>query len=317
MLKQDGVTPTLYKFTDDPNYVWVNDGKDIIKTTHQVLGGNSGLVPNGPVNPVLSDLYDRVGLAYRLALSSGNRGYASMNVIDSSKVLTPADMGGLISIFTQHIGTPPTAAVQITLPSRADLIAAGVGYFDMQATSPYFTAKGGSITPITIRGYQTNAGVPLKLVTDNPTTPGSPVAGDDFGQNINVAQFAKPEAYIYGHEYIELIPLIIHDIDNDFWFMTWVSYNHTTAYDKIGQYAQEAVGIIRQGQIKADGTSNTRAAYPRLWQALDTGGFLDSELIAQGSKTNPLYGDGDGTTTFTTPNVSSLGASLVDWLLWY
>lgn len=62
-----------------------------------------------------------------------------------------------------------------------------------------------------------------------------------------------------------------------------------------------------QGWLYANGQEVTRAAYPALWARVSAGNNL---AATQGAKTHGQYGPGNGTTTFTLPNM--YGASTAD-----
>jgi hypothetical protein len=58
--------------------------------------------------------------------------------------------------------------------------------------------------------------------------------------------------------------------------------------------------IVPTGYLIANGQSVLRAGYPALWAAVQAGGNL---AASEGAKTAGQYGPGDGSTTFTLPNL--------------
>ncbi len=312
MRVQDGIDPLKWKFKGDPTYVWTDEGEEVLYVDTYAFGcihatgADNGVA--GP-NTRFDDLYNRVGFVKRAVDAAGNRGYSKNVVKNATGALTLAD-SGVISVVTDDIGTPPTTAVTLTLPTRLELTDGGVGFFNRVLTTPFLTPQGGGITPFIIYGYQTTSGVPLKVqvATVSPS-------GLDLAQSIFIDGFSGTEIYLYAGEYAELIPGIVYDVANNLYAMTWVAYVHKSGYANVGKYAQNPAGTIAFLQLKADGATKNRDAFPRLWQILNTG-FLSSVLVAQGSKTNATYGDGNGTTTFTLPNLGALNG-LVDWCLNY
>lgn len=65
---------------------------------------------------------------------------------------------------------------------------------------------------------------------------------------------------------------------------------------------------IPQGWVRANGQSLSRSAYPALWAFAQASGNL---AATQEDKTAGQYGPGNGTTTFTTPNLEADGGYFI------
>jgi phage-related tail fiber protein len=69
--------------------------------------------------------------------------------------------------------------------------------------------------------------------------------------------------------------------------------------DMTGVISSFAATIAPDGWLKANGAELLRADYPELWAYAQASG----NLVAQGSKEAGNFGDGDGSTTFTLPDI--------------
>lgn len=312
---QDPIVPTQWNFQGDSNFVWTDLGKEVVYVDDDVLGAEHTTGAGGKINEELEDLYNRVGFVKRLADNSGNRGYSKHVVVNGSKQLNANDVG-LITILTDQIGNPQPDSVVLTLPTRQSLVSNGFSFLNSVTSAPFMNPQQTGISPFVISGYTSSSGVPLKIIVDKTTSPISPVSGDDMAQVINIGNVSATEVYLYANESAEFVPFIFKDVASGLWITYWNVFIHNSGYANLGKYEHGPIGLLQYGQKLCDGAILDRNKFPRLWQQLDSG-ILSSALVAQGSKTNDKYGDGDGSTTFTLPNLSALGSSLVDWSVRY
>lgn len=243
MRVQDGTTPTKWNFQADPSFVWADKGKELVYDDSYVDGADHTTGAGGYINEHLDDLYNRVGYVKRLSDVSGNRGYSQNVIINSSRSLTPAD-SGLITVVTADVpgGGTQSASIVITLPSRASLISAGSAYFDRNTAAPYLDVQGGGLVPFMINGYKNVNGVPLKVSVANPTSPGTPVSGDDMAQTIVIEGHSTTDVYLYDNEYAEFIPVITRHPSSGLWYTTWNVKVHSSGYGKFTK-APSAVAV--------------------------------------------------------------------------
>lgn len=227
-----------WQFQADPAYTWTDLALELIYFDDPVLGSNKtdgvssppGLPPS-KWNLLYEDLYNRLGYVKRQAEIIGNRGYSERIIINASRSLT-IDDSGIISVITTTVGSSPSTAVELTLPTRAGLITAGIGYVESIAIAPFLNVFNAGIAPFVIEGYCTSAGVPLKVSVANPTSPGSPVTGDDMAQSIKIGSFSATSVYLFDGEYAEFIPIILRNASTGLWYTEWHIRVHNTTYGK-------------------------------------------------------------------------------------
>ena len=245
MVVVDPNNPNIWYFIANPNFAWTDQAQEPVWVDDYGLGADHTTGTGGKVNLLYGDLYDRLGYVKRLGDNAGNRGYSQNVVINNSRALTPDDKG-LVTVLTNAFGSTQTAAIQLTLPTRAALVAASVGYFVSGPNPPYLTTQNEGLAPFMILGYTNNVGAPLQINVANPTSPGSPVPGDDMAQSIQIGGYGATSINLYAGEYAEFIPVIMQDA-NGLWYCTWQVKTHNTSYQKFfkgGGGNPVAVGTI-------------------------------------------------------------------------
>lgn len=76
-----------------------------------------------------------------------------------------------------------------------------------------------------------------------------------------------------------------------------------------GTLIQVTGNVAPSGYVKANGATLNRAAQPNLWAWAQTSGNL---AVSEGAKGRGQYGPGNGTTTFSIPNLGGLFIRALD-----
>lgn len=266
--------PTKWTFVGDNPYIWNDTGPEVVYDDDYVLGAQHTDGTGGKVNELYEDLFSRVGYVKRLADAAGNRGYPKHVVINSSRALTMAD-SGMINVATAAVGGTPSASVELTLPTRGDLIAGGCAYFERIAIAPFLDVKGSGVLPFNVTGYTNINGIPLKVKVSNPVSPPSPVSGDDIAQNIVIGSYSATEIYLYEGDYAEFVPLVAQDMATGFWYITWRVSVHNTRYQK---FLKGAADVVVTGGVPTTNMEKTADYYEFAITSGDTLSYLPDNL---------------------------------------
>lgn len=302
----------------DPAYTWVEDDLEAVyfNDLDSVLDRTTGLSNlGGPSYGVWNDRYvpiiNKIGYLKSRLESVGGRGFVTDKIYNGTGSMAAIDAGKLLGVV---VGSGPGAAVTLTLPTRADMMTIGQDVMATTTGSPYLTPSGGSVKTICINGYTSSGGVPLAITVATPST-----SLPDLAQLIGVPNRQYYDTiYLYSGEYAELVASVV--VDNSgtpTYLLNWTVTTHTSGYGRVGNYVQSPPDVLQSLQLKADNSSKSRTVYPRLWQTISNTPFSTHGLVAQGSKTDATYGDGDGATTFTLPDLTGVtDASLLQYNIW-
>jgi hypothetical protein len=114
------------------------------------------------------------------------------------------------------------------------------------------------------------------------------------GQNMEDGSVISTSIYLYDGEMLELIA----DPDNSIWKLVNCKGN----FDKVGQ--DELKRIQPRNSLIANGSTLSRATYIRLWNAVSS--IAASEADKAYMRYAAMFGDGDGATTFSLPDMRGL-----------
>lgn len=143
----------------------------------------------------------------------------------------------------------------------------------------------------------------LLVPTTNTNTPDSTVnySGLNFSESVNAGW------QLLGADSGQSVNIFARN-NNAGTFNAWVKFWHTgnfnpNNYTPVGTITYHAATVAPQGHIKANGATLSRIAYADLWAYAQASG----NLVAQASKDYGNFGDGDGSTTFTIPDLRGVG----------
>jgi microcystin-dependent protein len=121
------------------------------------------------------------------------------------------------------------------------------------------------------------------------------------GQNIEDGSVTSTEMYLYDGEMIELVADTVNSI--------WKLVNWKGNFEKVGQ--DELKRLQPRNSLMANGnTSLSRATYARLWAAVS--GIAVSESDKSDIRYQAMFGNGNGSTTFSVPDLRGLFWRAID-----